>query len=410
MSQTRVRIACALSGLLIASTTAGGAQDRPWHRLPLHRWSVLAQMGRLSDAISVLRDSLAADTGSARLRADLGFLYYASGQEQAAIHEWREALARDSTLPDALDGIGNAFLDLDLVDSALVSHRRAVALDSTRSAALVNLGTALEHAGRYEEAEAAFRRSLASSPHAAMAWYNLGVTYYKMGRAGDAFDTFVRAAQVNEWYPDLFDILRSVAQEHQREFERAADSTNDVTVQVRLAYAYSYTGDWRKANRAMDRALTASPMHADLRAAKAWLLSRQDKHEDAIAAARDCPADHWFCRYVLGWSYTRTDPTRGVAVLTEAVRRYPDVVALQIALAGAESASGNPAGAAAALEVVERLGSVPAVVYQHLAIAYRDSKQYESAWRYARVAERRRAPQAEALINQLKRLAPEPQW
>ena len=402
-----VSLLAAVSSSLAGS---GAAQEPPWRRNPLHRWSVLAQIGRLSDAISVLRDSLATDSASGRLHADLGFLYYASGQEQAAIHEWREALARDSTLPDALDGIGNAFLDLDLVDSALVSYRRAVALDSTRSAALVNLGTAFEHAGRYEEAEAAFRRSLALSPHAAMAWYNLGVTYYRMGRAGDAFDTFVRAAQVNEWYPGLFDILKSVAREHQREFERAADSTSDVTLQVRLAYASSYTGDWRKANRAIDRALTASPMHADLRAAKAWLLSRQDKHEDAIAAAHDCPADHWFCQYVLGWSYTRTDPTRGVAVLTEAVRRYPDVVALQIALAGAESASGNPAGAAAALEVVERLGSVPALVYQHLAIAYRDSKQYESAWRYARVAERRRVPQAEALITQLKRLAPEPQW
>ncbi|HVW07982.1 MAG TPA: tetratricopeptide repeat protein [Bryobacteraceae bacterium] len=90
---------------------------------------------------------------------NLGFLANQdpSQGKEAAIREYRAALAIEPAEPQVHTNPGTAEMELGRYDEALKEFQAAVSVVPGYSDAWLNMGTDLQHLGRYQEAEAAYQ-------------------------------------------------------------------------------------------------------------------------------------------------------------------------------------------------------------------------------------------------------------
>jgi len=184
-----------------------------YRKLALVYW----RTGRAADAITTLEAALKQGITQSEVRIKLAQYLAESGQPQRAI-ELLEQMTGDD--PDALIGLGNAYLAAGRSRDALatfnrlltidpnyalahenigVTHlrggnvpaaesslRTAVSLDEGLSGAWTALGVLLANTGRQDEAITAWQRALAIDPQSLDALYNLTVNLARMGRVGEA--------------------------------------------------------------------------------------------------------------------------------------------------------------------------------------------------------------------------------
>jgi len=195
-----------------------------YRKLALVHW----RSGRAAEAISTLEAALTQGITQSEVRIKLAQYLAESGQPQRAI-ELLEQMTGDD--PDALIGLGNAYLAAGKTREALaafdrlltidpnhalahenigVTHlrggnipaaeaalRRAVSLDAGLSGAWTALGVLLSTTGRHEEALKAWQQALTADPQSLDALYNLTINLARLGRIGEARrfgEQYLRAA------------------------------------------------------------------------------------------------------------------------------------------------------------------------------------------------------------------------
>lgn len=166
-------------------------QNRPAEAEPLLRavladtpddWSalldlgvVLRPLGRLDEAIALYRRALTLKE-TPLLHGNLGNALALTGQDEAAEHHLRRAVA---LAPDAVEShynLGSFLTDQDRPAEALIHLDTAIALRPEASDALTNRGVALTALGRTDEAIASYRAALALRPDWAETHYDLAWT------------------------------------------------------------------------------------------------------------------------------------------------------------------------------------------------------------------------------------------
>ena len=90
-------------GPWLGRSTAPKAAERAQRGLALNR------AGKLPEAVTELEAAAALDPDSARIKSDLGFVYFYAGRVEDAVREQRAALDREPRLAQAHYGLGLAF-------------------------------------------------------------------------------------------------------------------------------------------------------------------------------------------------------------------------------------------------------------------------------------------------------------
>ena len=396
-------------------TGAAPAQDSGTVLSPLDRARILLDLGRVDQAIALLRARVAANPSDARTQSDLGSAYYLARRPAEAMIAWRQAIALDPGNVVTHMNLGNAFTDAGQFDSAIAEHRRVIALDSTRPTGYIDLGTALERKGLLDEAVVEWKHAVAIDPNSAIAWYNLGATTARQRKWRDALDDLIRAVDINEWYPDLFDLLRALSKDASHDLERGIrDAPTNPMAHYYLAYALSFRHDWTKAMSEIDQAIALDPSNPAFYKARGWFSSRQGHDEEAVRSYERCivaDSTSWACYNLLGWSYNALgEPNRARDALLAAAHINPNALAIQENLMNANEMSDRWAEAVAAGERALALGSTYPVARFDLAIAYFNLKRYDLAWWHGRIAERMGSTAARDFIRDLQRYSPEPNW
>lgn len=98
------------------------------------------------------------------------------------------------------NSLGESYYSSGDYDAAISAFMNAVAINPDYAEAWNNLGTAYDQAGRYNDAVLAFRRAVAINPGYAEAWNNLGNVYGKQGRYEEAHDAYQRATSLSTDY------------------------------------------------------------------------------------------------------------------------------------------------------------------------------------------------------------------
>ena len=131
----------------------------------LHLTGVLAHLaGKQGIALALIEKAVRRNPLHAQFRYNLGVVYSALRQGEAALAEYREAARLEPGHASAWLNLGNALLEADQLDEAIAAYQRHLLNKSHDPAATLALAIALYSARRFAEAAPQYEKSVALAP------------------------------------------------------------------------------------------------------------------------------------------------------------------------------------------------------------------------------------------------------
>jgi Flp pilus assembly protein TadD len=159
--------------------------------------SSLQTEGHLEEAISVLRQAVAARPEDPGARNNLATALRAAGRPDEAIAEFERVLGSRPDYADAEYNLATTLLGRGRTAEAIGHLERIVRAHPEDALALSDLGAAYAMAGRRREARAVLERSVRLQPANAQAHFNLGLLAAARGQAADAIRHFEEALRLD---------------------------------------------------------------------------------------------------------------------------------------------------------------------------------------------------------------------
>ncbi len=178
------------AGLYQAVIARRADTEDAYRKLALLYW----RTGRPRAAIETLETALRNGVTQREVRNRLGQYLAEAGNPDRAIALLEPDAGDD---PDALLGLGNAYMLAGRRREAISTFHRLLTLDPSSGLAYQNIGAAQLEAKDYKGAELALRRAIRLDPNLAGAWTALGVVLADTGRKAEAIEAWRRAVQVD---------------------------------------------------------------------------------------------------------------------------------------------------------------------------------------------------------------------
>ncbi len=155
---------------------------KPAASFQLTRAAALLALKRPEDAAAVCRTVLRGQRNHPDARQVLGHALSDSGQTEAAIEAYREAMRLNPALPDIRNDLGTALRHAGRLAEAEVELRLA----PPNPASLANLSSVQKERGAFADAEATLRLALSMAPADPVLLYNWSLLMLLLGRTGEA--------------------------------------------------------------------------------------------------------------------------------------------------------------------------------------------------------------------------------
>ena len=154
--------------------------------------------GRLAEAESLYRDSLALDPNHTDSLNCLGILAHQCGRNDAALDLIGRAITLQERNPQFHYNLALVLAASGRMDDAVSHNRRAIALKPDYTDAHTNLASALASQGKWSEAEVHFRRTLSQSQQSPLAYSNLAGALQAQGKLDEALGILARGLTAAE--------------------------------------------------------------------------------------------------------------------------------------------------------------------------------------------------------------------
>lgn len=165
------------------------------------------QEGRIEDAVTLYRRTLAVRPGHPGAHNNLGIALAARGNVREAVTHYERALVLRPGHAGAHNNLGVALADLGRKDEASAHYRRALALKPDYADAHNNLGVALVASGRSRDALPHLEQALVLKPGYAEVHHNLGIALADLGRYEEAVAHYRQALELNPNYAEACNSL-----------------------------------------------------------------------------------------------------------------------------------------------------------------------------------------------------------
>ncbi len=154
---------------------------------------LLAEVGRLQDAIQATERAAQLDPKYVLAHANLVSLYGRAGNFQKAEEHYRAVLALNpDQFPKAHYDYGVLLMSKEQFPAAETAFRRALQIDPSYAQARNNLGYVLERQGRQAEAVAEYRKSIEGLPGFRQAHFNLGRILVNQGKYQEGIEQLLQ--------------------------------------------------------------------------------------------------------------------------------------------------------------------------------------------------------------------------
>lgn len=157
---------------------------------------LLVEIGKVSEAATLLQRAVTLSPGSALLRNDLAVAWFRLGRLEDCHRELEQALALQPDYGDALANMGKLQKRLGDLPASTAAFRKAVEALPEHVPHRVALGEVLLDHGDVEEAKAAFAESVRRDPTSARAQLGLARALHQAGRPHEASDAFQAAIRL----------------------------------------------------------------------------------------------------------------------------------------------------------------------------------------------------------------------
>jgi tetratricopeptide (TPR) repeat protein len=172
----------------------------------------LSKQGRLAEAISHDEEAVRLMPDAAVSYNNLGAALAAQGRTDEAIDRYRQALRRLPSYAEAHTNLGRALADKGRLAEAIEHYREALRLRPDFAEPHDGLARALVDQGKPAEALAEFRETVRIRPADAVARYNLGNMLAGLGRLDEAAAQFREALRLNPGLREAQTSLERLAQ------------------------------------------------------------------------------------------------------------------------------------------------------------------------------------------------------
>jgi len=162
------------------------------------------QGGRHIEALALIQQAIASNSGVAEYHDHLGVVLIALGRYEEAINALRHTLGMDQRRPSTWVALGRAQMSLSRVPRALESFKTALELDPDNVDALSNLGVCYYELERLEEAKEKFQAALRRNPAIAAIWNNLGAIQIEQGDADASVEAYEEAIRRDPGYSQAY--------------------------------------------------------------------------------------------------------------------------------------------------------------------------------------------------------------
>jgi tetratricopeptide (TPR) repeat protein len=323
----------------------------------------LAEKGRHDAAIPEWKKALALNPDDTRALNGLGMSLAKTGKVGEALQQFDKALAGDPESVEVQNSYGIVLAGSGKLDDAIRHFEVALAVDPDSVDAHNNYGAALAGAGRLDEAIAHYQRALASNPDNPDAHANLGAALAQKGRVDEAVVELEKALRLNPKHLDAH--------------------TN-------LATAMAQKGDLRGAVLHFEQALAINPGSAELHNSLGFALLLQEKSVPALAHFRKAVAlspNFVDARENLGTAlfFTQGKTAEALVQWREVLRIAPNHVPVLTQTAWVLATAPEPAlrNGAEAVQLAQRSaklsGGVDPKILDVLAAAYAEAGRFPEA-------------------------------
>jgi len=239
----------------------------PSHAKAIQRLGVLlAQQGRIGEALPLFQRFVELQPASAEGFSDLGSALRSAGRTEEAIEKLSRAISLNPNLGMAHGNLANVYRELGRMDDAMVEYQRAIQLNPNHAPSHSNYGNALASKNQLSDAMAAFRRAIELDPNFAPAHNNLGVMLERMHRSEEAVAEFHRAIAISPAHSDAHTNLgRSLESLDQMDaalaaHERAVEiDPNNTSALCNLGNVLAGSGKLERAMEVLRRAIAIRP-------------------------------------------------------------------------------------------------------------------------------------------------------
>jgi len=203
---------------------------------------VLADQGKLNEAVAHYREALRIRPNVASTRNNLGIVLAVQGRYDEAIREFSEALRLRSDFPEARNNMGSALANQGKFDEAATQFAEVLQRHPDSAQAHSNWGYALARQGNLEEAIAHYTEALRLNPDFVEVHTRLGIALVRQRSFDEAIAHFSKALRIDPGDAEMHNnigvalALQGKADEAVREFSAAlkikpdfVDARNNLT-------------------------------------------------------------------------------------------------------------------------------------------------------------------------------------
>ncbi len=172
-------------------------------------------------ALKEFKKALAFDSENYTAHQYIGNIYLSQGKTKEAIKEFKENVRLQPLSVNSLVDLGNAYIQDKNYTEAEKSLKKAARLDPLNPVADYTLGHVYMNTDRLNESEAQFKKAQKVSPRDGNIYYSLGMLYNKEGKYEEAAKSLEKALTLKTSFPDAnFEL--GVAYDELGETEKAA--------------------------------------------------------------------------------------------------------------------------------------------------------------------------------------------
>ncbi len=249
--------------------------------------------GRLDEAENIYRQLLAQDPNIPDALHLMGVIHFQRGQHQPAIDLIRRAIALYPTGASYYSNLARVLSAAKKTDEAIIANQQAAALQPENPQTHNDLGTLLFNADRIEESITAYRRAVEIQPTFASAWSNLANALYASGQLPEALDCCKKALTIQPNYVEALGVLGNVLCDMDRFDEAIAELQRAIALRPDMPELYNNLGlgllrrgRFAEAIAALDKAVALRPDYARAWSNRAKVLRDHGQLEEAAASAQ----------------------------------------------------------------------------------------------------------------------------
>lgn len=189
------------SDAIFAGALAAQSQKATLAQYALQQAARYMQNKNNDAAIKEFRRALAFDPENDTAHTYLGNIYLSQNKTKEAVKEFKESVRLQPLSVNALVNLGNAYVQDKNYIEAEKALKNAARMDPLNPVPDYTLGHVYLNTDRLNEAEAQFKKAQAVSPRDGNVYYSLGMLYNKQGRYEEAIKNLEKALSLKSKFP-----------------------------------------------------------------------------------------------------------------------------------------------------------------------------------------------------------------